>query len=205
MGKLVWKVLLPLLGGLCFIMVSGCSTPRTLVILIPDHDGQVGKAVVSTGKGTVPLNAAGQTVVVHNRHSLPKETTASGKDQIDALFGEALAGEPPLPEKFILYFQSGTVQLTGESLMEVPAIVDSIRKRQSYDVSINGHTDRVGSFKANIHLSLQRAMRVKDLLIDAGIRPKYLTTSSHGEGNPLIKTVDGMPELKNRRVEVIVR
>ncbi len=39
----------------------------------------------------------------------------------------------------------------------------------------------------------------------AGVDPKGIRTTSHGEGNPLIPTKDNVAEPRNRRVEVIVR
>ena len=38
-----------------------------------------------------------------------------------------------------------------------------------------------------------------------GINQDYLEVTSHGEGNPLVPTPDGVDEPRNRRVEVVVR
>jgi outer membrane protein OmpA-like peptidoglycan-associated protein len=54
-------------------------------------------------------------------------------------------------------------------------------------------------------LSRRRAEKVRDLLIAANIAPAVIRVAFHGEGNPLIQTVDNVPEPRNRRVEVIVR
>jgi len=35
--------------------------------------------------------------------------------------------------------------------------------------------------------------------------PANITVTSHGEGNPLIKTADNVSEPRNRRVEVVIR
>ena len=116
-----------------------------------------------------------------------------------------MAAEPPTPEKFCLYFKSGTTQLNDDSLLLLPEILASIHKRQSCDISVNGHTDRVGSEAYNQDLSLRRALRVQALLIEAGINPAFLSTASHGEGNPLVHTSDNVAEPRNRRVETIIR
>jgi outer membrane protein OmpA-like peptidoglycan-associated protein len=46
---------------------------------------------------------------------------------------------------------------------------------------------------------------VAEFLVSRGVDPIILEITSHGEGNPLIKTPDGTAEPKNRRVEIVVR
>ena len=49
------------------------------------------------------------------------------------------------------------------------------------------------------------ALKVRDLIVVDGIPHKSISVASHGECNPLIKTVDNVPESRNRKIEVIVR
>jgi outer membrane protein OmpA-like peptidoglycan-associated protein len=176
-----------------------------MVVLMPDQDGRVGSAEVFNESGRQILNEAGQSTVVTGRQSPPSQVRVMDDQQVEKVFAGALAGEPSSPEKFTLYFRSGSTDLTLKSVAKVPVIVESILKRNSYDIGINGHTDRVASKAFNMKLSFERAQRVKELLVKAGIRARYISTASHGEGNPLIPTRDGVAEPRNRRVEVIVR
>jgi len=73
------------------------------------------------------------------------------------------------------------------------------------DISVGGHTDRVGTRRYNYRLSLERARAVASYLIAEGVDPSILAIDSHGEDNPLISTGDGVSEPRNRRVEVTVR
>ena len=72
-------------------------------------------------------------------------------------------------------------------------------------VSISGHSDATGSVQLNDALSRQRADRVRTLLLERGVPARLIDVSSHGKGNPLITTPDGVPEPRNRRVMVVVR
>jgi len=72
-------------------------------------------------------------------------------------------------------------------------------------VSVVGHADTEGSRKMNQQLGMDRAMEIKNLLLSQGIDPSIIEVTSHGEGNPLVKTPDGVAEPRNRRVEVILR
>jgi outer membrane protein OmpA-like peptidoglycan-associated protein len=77
--------------------------------------------------------------------------------------------------------------------------------RESRDIGIHGHSDRTGSAEKNLDLSLRRAVAVENILLQHGINRGYLEVRSHGEGNPLVPTADGVDEPRNRRVEVVVR
>ncbi|MGA6924911.1 MAG: OmpA family protein [Desulfosarcina sp.] len=183
----------------------GCASPRTMVVLIPDRDGRVGQAHISTDGGRRLLDQAGQAAVIKSRHLPPEEIAPLADDRIRAIFEDAMAAEPRAPEKFTLHFNHATTRLSSDSLRMLSEIVADIHRRQSRDISINGHTDRMGSKTYNHDLSLQRARAIEALLIKAGIDSAWLSTTSHGEGNPLIQTADDVAEPRNRRVEVIVR
>ena len=194
-----------IVASLVFVLLGGCATRRTMVIIVPDRDGHVGEAVVHSGAGRQLLDAAGQAAVVKNEGQAPEKIETLEDSAIRDIFGEALAAEPPEPERFYLYFKSGTTQLNEESLLLLSEIINCIRIRQSMDICVNGHTDRVGTDAFNRELSMQRALRIEELLTKAGVERKSIATTSHGEGNPLVSTPDDVPEPLNRRVEVIVR
>jgi outer membrane protein OmpA-like peptidoglycan-associated protein len=101
-------------------------------------------------------------------------------------------------------FESGGAELTADSMQEIPNIITAIKERSAISVSISGHTDATGSVQLNDALSLERARRVESLLVQQGVEPGLITVSSHGKGNPLIPTPDGVPEPRNRRVVVII-
>ena len=73
------------------------------------------------------------------------------------------------------------------------------------EIVVSGHTDRVGDKVYNIKLSLQRADNIKNKLVKLGADAAMIEVTSHGEGNPLIKTADNVSESKNRRVEVTIK
>jgi outer membrane protein OmpA-like peptidoglycan-associated protein len=191
---------------LCLMgLLTGCASRRTTVVLVPDPEGHVGTVAVQTQGGEQILSESGQAVIVENETDAPAPAIRFGEAEIRAVFGKALDAEPPVPEKFVLYFKFDSSELLPDSEIFIPKIMDAIRQRSSYDISINGHTDRLGADAYNLDLSLKRAVYIEELIMKAGIDKHYITTTSHGEGNPLIPTADGVAEPLNRRVEVIVR
>ncbi len=135
----------------------------------------------------------------------PSKVVTASPEYISRNFAEVLAIEPLPPEKFILYFESGRTVLTHESQTMIGKIATASKRRGSISISISGHTDATGSDLINDRLASKRADIVKEQLLQSGIRSEQLTVSSHGKGNPLVPTPDGVAEPRNRRVEVIVR
>ena len=177
---------------------------QTMVVLLPDANGTVGRAVVSNREGSVNLAAArDKTQVTANRPPAAVETLSA--QDVKRLFGEALSALPPAPKHFTLYFKFESDELTDASRALVTEIQQAVKERPTPDIVVVGHTDTMGSARANFDLGLKRAMTVRNLLRQAGIGSATVDVTSLGEADLLIKTADGTPEPRNRRVEIAVR
>jgi outer membrane protein OmpA-like peptidoglycan-associated protein len=195
----------PLVGLLLLIALTACAKPRTVLVLMSDPDGSVGAVEISNAAGSQTIDQAGQAVRVKRADQKPKPPENMEPEEIQALFGPALEALPPLPEKFILNFVSGTTGLTEESKNLLPEIIAALKRHHPAEVSVVGHTDRTSTDQANYLLALERAQMVRDFLIEAGMDRSLIEVDSHGETNPLVPTADGVAEPRNRRVEVFVR
>jgi outer membrane protein OmpA-like peptidoglycan-associated protein len=71
-----------------------------------------------------------------------------------------------------------------------------------YTVSVNGHTDDVGSAAYNQKLSERRAEAVRDYLFKAGLPAEILSVQGHGKSLPLVPGTSEAARAKNRRVEL---
>lgn len=189
---------------LLWLLLAGCSTQTTFVLL-PDPGGKVGQIDVITDRGIRTLSQAGQAVVVKNRSEPPGVTSVMNEEEITSLFGRAQEAQPLVPHKVLLYFKLDSVELTEDSRKRLAEVVQAAAERKSWDIAINGHTDRSGDAEYNYELSLQRARQVGALLKNLGMDPDSMFIVSHGESNPLVLTADGVFEPQNRRVEVVVR
>jgi len=141
----------------------------------------------------------------HSGGGQPIEQRTSSEPEVKKEFGATLASLPPRPTKYTLYFLSGTDQFTNETKKEVQQVLAEVAQRPAAEVVVIGHTDRVGAELENDNLSLQRARRVKTLLIPLGIPADRIVTAGRGEREPIVPTADNVDEPKNRRVEINVR
>jgi outer membrane protein OmpA-like peptidoglycan-associated protein len=185
--------------------ISGPVRPgQALIVLLQDSDTRVtGRAGVSNRSGSVNLTAERDATLAASdrRPTVGKLSSADVKN----FFGDALSALPPPPRRFTLFFLFESDRLTDESRALVPEILKSVKEHSVPDVVIVGHTDTMGTEKANFDLGLKRALVVKALLVDAGLDAATLDVTSHGELDLLVKTADETPEPRNRRVDIAVR
>jgi outer membrane protein OmpA-like peptidoglycan-associated protein len=189
----------------CILFLAACSRDRCVVVLLPQPDGTTGKIIVSNKAGSQLLQEPNLATGIQSSESAPKAPERMDNKEIQQVFGEALQALPPPPIHFILYFKTDTTELSDASRKLLGEVLPTIVDHESTDVSVVGHTDRVGTREYNYQLALERAVLVQKILLALGIDPKFIEVTSHGEDNPLVPTDDEVPEPRNRRVEVIVR
>lgn len=197
------------LARLAFLIVAlstfSCARNKTVIVLLPGADGKTGQIVVSNKGGSRLLNQPGQATTIESADVPPSAPYKMDDKQVKETFGEAVSALPTAPVHFTLYFKNASAELTPESLKLLAKILPTVVSRGSTDISVVGHTDRVGTRSANFALAADRAYKLRDILLARGFDPAIIEVTSHGEDNPLIPTADGVPEPRNRRVEVIVR
>ena len=183
----------------------GGASGETLVVLLPDSDTRTtGRASLFNPAGSADLAAARDSSTAM-RGRRPGPVTTMSEQDVQRVFGAALAALPPAPVHFTLYFRFESNELTDESRALVPEILNIVKQRAVPEVLVVGHTDTMGALRANVDLGMNRATMVRNLLVQAGLDASTVEVASHGESNLLIHTPDETPEPRNRRVEISVR
>jgi outer membrane protein OmpA-like peptidoglycan-associated protein len=192
--------------GLVLVFLTSCaSSGKSLFVLQPGPDGKTGEIVVANKGGSQVLAKAGDATEVKDPGTPPSAPFRVEEAEIAKTFGPALAAQPAPPVLYVLYFRTGSTELMSESEKLMREILVSIKARKSTDLSIVGHTDRVGTREGNYRLGLDRAQQIKGILNSKGVDAAFIEVESHGEDNPLIHTGNEVPEPRNRRVEVTVK
>jgi len=184
---------------------TGAAGPST-VVLLAEPDGTLGQAVVSSaaGAGMVELAADRAATSVVGRRA-PSPVAPLDAASIEKQFGATLASLPMAPEAFTLYFRLESDELTDESRALLPGVLKAVAGRPAPEVGVAGHTDTTGEPKSNYALGLERATRVRTLLIGAGVDASLIDVSSLGESDLRVRKADNVLEPRNRRVEISVR
>lgn len=187
------------LSMLAPLALAGCATPSLL--LLPDEHG---------GQGTVAVLEAGgkpQDAVIAQGNSRARLGTRVAARSVTPSAAETrLLNElPPQPLTYILYYDEGTTRIIATSRASLDALLADAASRPGVEVQISGHTDRKGQDQENDLLSEKRALSVLEQLAEAGIPRERMIAVGRGERDPRVPTADGVEEVANRRVEVVVR
>ena len=101
-----------------------------------------------------------------------------------------------------LKFEFDKADLRSEDKELLARIAGILMTSHDYTISVNGHTDDVGSAEYNQKLSERRAQAVRNYLVQAGLSPDILSVEGHGKSLPLVKGTSDAARAKNRRVEL---
>jgi outer membrane protein OmpA-like peptidoglycan-associated protein len=195
------KRLLPLL------LLAGCTT-STVTLLAGENGNPVGAVAVvdgKTGADVRTIDSAGTAAVVNGRSVAVSTGDPAAAEARNA---DLLAGLPAPPKRFILYFPTGSDEITPESIPERDRMLAEVKARgDGVSVQIEGHTDRVGGAARNLELSRERADAARDMLVKLGLKTEFTRTVGRGEVAPMPghATAEGVADPINRRVEVVVR
>ncbi|MBZ0251570.1 MAG: OmpA family protein, partial [Burkholderiales bacterium] len=126
-------------------------------------------------------------------------------DEVRREFGGTLEALPGRPASFTLYFLEGKDELTPASRAELEKVFAELKRRPAPDIVVIGHTDTVGNLAFNDKLSLARAQRLREMMIELGIPSERIQAAGRGKRELLVATDDNTPEPRNRRVEISVR
>jgi outer membrane protein OmpA-like peptidoglycan-associated protein len=193
------------LAALALLLLVGCAKPMRddLYVLMPDQEGKTGVLVVESGGQQAVLDRPYASARVAEPGRVQPGTVS--EPEARQAFGAALDAQPARPASFILYFLEGRDELTPDSRAVLTRILDEIARRPAPEIVVIGHTDRVGAVPFNDALSLRRAERVRDELVNVGIAADRILVAGRGEREPLVPTADEVAEARNRRVEINVR
>jgi len=105
-----------------------------------------------------------------------------------------------------ILFDTGKATVKPESAAVLGEIATLLNTDASLTLEIQGHTDNVGAPAANLKLSQDRALAVKDYVVTkGGIAAARLTTAGFGDTKPVAPNTTDEGRAQNRRVELVKR
>jgi len=172
------------------------------VILTPSPDGSVGRVVVTSAAGTQDLAKAYEALSVAGSGAITKRQDSA--ESVNARFAALLQARPQPASHHVLYFESGTTQLTPSSEQLLTEVLSALQTRPVPEILVIGHADTRGRVADSQSLSLQRAQRVRERLT-RGANILAIEVVGRGTSDPLVPTGPNVDEPRNRRVELSIR
>lgn len=196
------RILRAFVSAVVLALVAGCASQTGMVVLLPEKDGKDTVVTVKQKDGEAELR---EPYAAARLTTAGPQAYKSNPEEVQALFGPALAAQPDRPVQFTLHFVEGKDELTDESKLVVDSVFAEIARRPVPDVVVIGHTDAVGSHQSNDALSQQRAEVIRAGLVKSGIAPENIQAVGRGKRELAVPTADGVAEPRNRRVDIVVR
>ncbi|WP_299757317.1 OmpA family protein [uncultured Pontibacter sp.] len=101
-----------------------------------------------------------------------------------------------------LFFDTGKYNLEKNSKTELDKLIAFMKQNPQVKIEISGHTDDVGSDKANQLLSERRAKSVVDYLAQKGVDKNRIRYKGYGESKPVQPNTSEENRQLNRRIEM---
>ena len=136
-----------------------------------------------------------------------KNRTYLPTDTIDFVSKNEYFGNVVYDKPFRLnnvYFNFDKTDLLPESYTELDKLFELLSTLKKVKVTIQGHTDSMGTDTYNKALSENRALSVQAYLIDKGFDPKYIKAIGYGFAKPVESNATPEGRKMNRRVEFIL-
>ncbi|MBK9508178.1 MAG: OmpA family protein [Cytophagaceae bacterium] len=100
-----------------------------------------------------------------------------------------------------VYFNLGDATVLPESYDQLNQLADYLKNNPKLKIQIEGHTDNRGDADANKKLSLDRAYKVREYLVNKGIPGERIKFKGYGDTRPVVTNDKEENRRLNRRVE----
>lgn len=113
---------------------------------------------------------------------------------------------PPVKQRIVLRgvqfdFNSSAIRPEAQPVLDQGA--ELLKQNPDVTVSVEGHTDAIGSEEYNMALSVRRAESVYRYLVNRGVDPERLTVEGFGKTRPIADNDTEAGRAQNRRVELV--
>ncbi len=103
-----------------------------------------------------------------------------------------------------VHFDFDRFNLRPDAIKILDDAVTKLQAQGDVRVTIEGHTDSIGTVEYNLALGERRANSVRDYLVQRGIVNMRLMTVSYGEERPMADNSTAQGRAMNRRAHLVV-
>lgn len=152
---------------------------------------QAKTAITNQLRGSLPDNFVGKTNITVRK---AKQSEVVKPDVCQALLNS-------LQSDNTIHFDFAKYEIRQESFGLLDRLVFTANRCPDSNISIEGHTDHIGSHRYNQGLSENRALATVKYLVENGIAQSRIRSSGFGETRLLVDDGTAEGDAKNRRIE----
>jgi len=104
-----------------------------------------------------------------------------------------------------ILFDFGKSELRREAELNVAKLSVILQQFPEMHITVEGHTDNVGSEEYNLKLSEKRAKSVLDFLVREGVTAERMELKGYGMSQPVASNETAEGRQQNRRVDLVIR
>jgi peptidoglycan-associated lipoprotein len=104
----------------------------------------------------------------------------------------------------VVRFEFDSYELSFEQRTKLESVIDFMRIHPEVSLTLEGHTDELGTREYNLGLGESRAQAVREFLLSNGIDGNRVRTVSYGKARPKCLGAYSDCWAQNRRVEIII-
>ena len=142
----------------------------------------------------LPADASEYYITIVLKELMKQDVTAS--DMFEALNRDGHVS-------LYINFDTGKSVIRDESMPIIDQIVQMLNSNPELKLSVEGHTDNVGSPASNKTLSEARAKSVVSAIVSQGVAADRLSPVGFGQDKPIADNSTDEGRAKNRRVELV--
>ena len=183
--------------------------------------GALSAAVAAGGAADAGVSLKGRSVDVSKRESNPKNVSSDEADCARDFDGDSVPdckdrckGTPKgwivdsdgcaTAISMLVNFEFDSTALNERARERIGELAEYLLKNRNIRVTIEGHTDSIGSDSYNLALSKRRALKVKSALVDLGVASERIDIRGYGESRPIASNETAAGRAENRRADALI-
>jgi len=158
---------------LFFSSLKKNSWPLNTEFKTPDSSGMISISVSPDIKRVLLLPGTSGMKSFSVEFLTKKDSASTATIKIEPSRDKEFTAKP-------VYFNFNSSELRITDIPYIHELIDYLRQNKSFRVSLEGYSDGIGSYKANLDMSVRRAEKLKEYIIKAGISKSRIRTKGFG-------------------------
>lgn len=192
-------------GAIAGATVTPVTADGRSISLQADSAGSARFTGVPAGPITVKVATDGYYSTRRNVEVTPREEVVIEVEVFKAGRSNYQVGDKAIKLRKPIEFEPGTSTFAEGARGMVDELAALLNEQPELSIEIQSHTDNSLPFQSALSLTSERASKIRELLITAGVDAGRVAATGVGGGQPLVPNNSDRNKAKNNRIEIVVR